>query len=155
MKIALLTLVLSLLLQFGMAQGHGTIIVEIDQIENAGGDIKAGLYQNADGFPDDVSKAYKVATAKIVDGKSVLVFNNVKFGSYVLAAFHDENGNKQLDKTSKGVPVEPLALSNNLKLKLGPPKFEAALFELNSAEMTMALKLQRYRTKAESGSTNE
>jgi uncharacterized protein (DUF2141 family) len=155
MKIALLTLILSFFFQFVMAQGHGTIIVEIDQIENPGGDIKAGLYQSADGFPDDVSKAYKVSSAKIVDGKSVLVFKDVKFGSYVLAAFHDENSNKQLDKTSKGVPIEPLALSNNLKLKLGPPKFEAALFEFNSVEMTMALKLQRYRTKSDSGTIGE
>lgn len=155
MKIALLTLILSAFLQSGMAQGHGTIIVEFYQIENASGDIKAGLYLNADGFPDDISKAYKVSTAKIVDGRSVLVFNDVKFGSYVLAAFHDENGNKQLDKTSKGVPIEPLALSNNLKLKLGPPKFEAAMFDFNSAEMTLALKLQRYRTKAETGSSGK
>jgi len=92
------------------AQGHGTIIVEVDLIENNQGDIKAGLYRDATGFPDDVSKAYKVSTAKIKDGKSVLVFEGVEFGKYVLAAFHDENGNKQLDKNTKGVPIEALGM---------------------------------------------
>jgi uncharacterized protein (DUF2141 family) len=134
-------------INFVSAQGHGTIIVEVDQIENNSGDIKAGLYRDATGFPDDVSKAYKVSTAKIKDGKSMLVFEGVEFGSYVLAAFHDENGNKQLDKNTKGVPIEALGMSNNVKLKLGPPKFETALFEFKEPKTTLQLSLQKYRTK--------
>jgi uncharacterized protein (DUF2141 family) len=147
MKNLLLLFAIVSITNLSFGQGIGTIIIKIDAIENNSGDIKAGLYKNNEGFPDDASKAYKIASSKIVDGKSTLKIKDVPFGNYVLAVFHDENGNKQLDKNGKGVPLEALGISNNVKLKFGPPKYEAALFELNQPADTLQINLQRYRTK--------
>ena len=38
------------------------------------------------------------------------VFNDVKDGTYKLSAFHDENGNYNIDKDEKGIPTEGFVL---------------------------------------------
>lgn len=38
------------------------------------------------------------------------VFNDIEDGTYKLSAFHDENGNYNIDKDEKGIPTEGFVL---------------------------------------------
>lgn len=38
------------------------------------------------------------------------IFKNVNDGTYKISAFHDENGNYQIDKDEKGIPTEGFVL---------------------------------------------
>ena len=42
-----------------------------------------------------------------ITGKSCnFVLNNIQEGTYKISAFHDENGNYEIDKDEKGIPTE-------------------------------------------------
>lgn len=51
-------------------------------------------------------------------------------GRYAVAVYHDENANMDFDKGAFGLPAEPWGISNNPKVRFGPPKVEEALVEL-------------------------
>lgn len=53
-------------------------------------------------------------------------------GLFAMAAYHDENANTKFDKTGLGLPAEPWGISNNPKVRFGPPPVEKALFEVGA-----------------------
>ncbi|MBI2367370.1 MAG: DUF2141 domain-containing protein [Deltaproteobacteria bacterium] len=54
-----------------------------------------------------------------VDGQSVTwKLNDVSYGDYGVAVFHDENSNGKMDKNLLGMPLEPYGFSNNLRIIL-------------------------------------
>ncbi|MBI2231453.1 MAG: DUF2141 domain-containing protein [Deltaproteobacteria bacterium] len=60
-----------------------------------------------------------------VDGQAVVwKINDVPYGDYGVAAFHDEKSNGKMDKNFVGMPLEPYGFSNNLRIILGAPKWE-------------------------------
>ena len=48
-----------------------------------------------------------------------------------VSAYHDENGNSRLDKSSFGIPTERYGFSKNPKSGFGPPKFSETAIELS------------------------
>ena len=40
------------------------------------------------------------------------IFKNVNDGTYKISAFHDENGNYQIDKDEKGIPTEGFVIKS-------------------------------------------
>ena len=114
---------------FNLFAQTGTILVKVTGINNDIGVIKFGLFDNGDAFPD-IGK-------EIIGGKVVakttgvsFTFNNVKPGTYAVAAIHDENKNDKLEKNIFGVPTEQYGFSRNVYGKFGPPDFDKVSFQL-------------------------
>ena len=55
-----------------------------------------------------------------------------KRGQFAMAVYHDENANGDFDKNGIGLPAEPWGISNNPKVRFGPPPVEKALFEVSA-----------------------
>ncbi|WP_201863724.1 DUF2141 domain-containing protein [Microvirga soli] len=54
-----------------------------------------------------------------------VVFPDVQDGFYAIAVFQDTNGNNNLDRDQRGLPLEPYGFSNGTG-RTAPPSFEAA-----------------------------
>lgn len=67
----------------------------------------------------------------IAAGQTQTVIEGLKTGSYGIKAFHDVNGNGQMDTNPFGMPVEPYAFSNNAVGNMGPAKWDRAHFEVS------------------------
>lgn len=84
------------------ATGYSTaqnVKVTITGIHGNTGKILIMMQSNKAGKPyQDMSEA-------TIDSCS-FVFKNVNDGTYKISAFHDENGNYQIDKDEKGIPIE-------------------------------------------------
>lgn len=119
---------MSILLTFG-ALAQGQIIVEIKGVESDKGTIFINLYQRAEGFPSDWSKAFKQISIPATEGTMNYTFQNIPWGSYAISIAHDENDNGTLDTNFIGMPKEPVGASN--QTRLGKPKFERSRFEVN------------------------
>ena len=52
------------------------------------------------------------------------VFDDLAPGRYAVAAYHDVNGNGELDKVPPGLPTEPYGFSNEVG-RLGRPELRA------------------------------
>ncbi len=63
-------------------------------------------------------------------------------GSYAIGLYHDENGNKKLDKNFLGIPVEPLGVSNNPAFVFGPPSHTDSAFSVGPEGATLEIVLQ-------------
>ncbi|MEJ2435814.1 MAG: DUF2141 domain-containing protein [Pseudolabrys sp.] len=85
-------------------------------VDQSGGDVYCGLFteQSWPRRPVD----YDIEP---VDGDDTVIceFQNVEPGAYALAAFHDENGNRKLDRDWIGLPDEGLsAIADVVKFSL-------------------------------------
>lgn len=147
MRNGLLVFVFSILCLCAHAQAKGEIVLRVVDISSNLGEIRAALYTSPEGFPDDTDKsAYRISSVVDESGDMILVFRDIPMGEYVVAVFHDENNNGKLDKTTKGIPLEPLGFSNNPAMKFGPPKYENAVFVKDKNDVEMTISLKKYRT---------
>ncbi len=73
-----------------------------------------------------------VAQAAVsASGPVVARFENLPAGDYAMRAFHDVNGNGQMDTNPFGMPTEPYAFSNNARGNMGPASWERARFAVS------------------------
>lgn len=84
-------------------------------------------------------KPLKVAESKIVNGKSVVVFENIEAGEYAIICYHDKNNNDKMDFETNGMPLEDYGASNNV-MNFGPPKFEDAKFTIIDKNASLEIK---------------
>jgi uncharacterized protein (DUF2141 family) len=96
-------------------KGTTTLTVRVTGARNAKGKIGVTLFQDAQGFPDDTSKAIRQQSAEI-DPKTMsaqITFKDVPQGTFAVAVLHDENSNGKMDKNFVGIPKEGYGASNN------------------------------------------
>jgi uncharacterized protein (DUF2141 family) len=114
----------------------GTLTVRVVGARNASGEIRVALFQNAEGFPGDASKALRTQPAQI-DPQTLsakVSFTGIPQGVYAVSAFHDENGNGKFDRSFAGIPKEAYGASNNPPKKMRAPTFDEAKFSLSSQQ---------------------
>lgn len=61
-------------------------------------------------------------------GAPTAVFRGLPAGTYGAKAFHDVDGDGEMDMNPFGVPTEPFAFSNNAAGNMGPASWEDASF---------------------------
>lgn len=71
--------------------------------------------------------------ARAVDasGAAVAVFDDMPAGDYAVKAFHDVNGDGQMNTNPFGIPTEPFAFSNNAPANMGPASWARAHFTVS------------------------
>ncbi|MEK7703112.1 MAG: DUF2141 domain-containing protein [Nitrospirota bacterium] len=124
---------------------EGTVTVVVTGLKNQNGNVNVAMFSSKEGFPGDREKIFTGISVPLVkkmkDGKMVIPFSHIPFGTYAVAVMHDENANQKMDKNWVGVPKEGYCASNNAKSFLAPPQFEDANFELISDLMEVGCKI--------------
>ena len=119
----------------------GEIIIQITGLRNNNGIIRALLFNTPDGFPGNHKNSYALKNVKSKNDSALFVFSNIPYQNYAVSVLHDENENGELDTNWIGLPKEGVGVSNNVKSKFGPPKFEDAKFKLNSKTINMNINI--------------
>lgn len=89
----------------------GEFTVEIRNLRNDRGMVRALLFAGPAGFPDQAAQAAAKAEARAAKGPFKLVFKDVKPGRYALAVLHDENSDGKADVNFIGIPREGVGVS--------------------------------------------
>jgi uncharacterized protein (DUF2141 family) len=120
-----------------------TLTVRVTGARNTKGKIWVTVFQDAQGFPDDPSKAVRHQSVDIDPNtlSAQVTFKDVPQGTFAVSVLHDENGNGKMDKNFVGVPKEGYGASNNPKKKKRAPTFDEAKFSLNSSGQTIEITL--------------
>lgn len=116
--------------------GAGKIFIEVGNIKNTNGMLRALLFNSHDGFPGEPSKAIKTTSSNITSDKMTLIFSGVPSGVYAVSVIHDENSNSKMDYNFLGIPKEGYCFSNNAAGIASPPRFEDAKFKFASDDKT-------------------
>ena len=122
---------------------QGTITVTLTGFESNQGMAMLALYDSPKAFPTKPEQARQRLRLRIENKRVVATFPGVPHGTYAVSAFHDENGNGELDSNFLGIPKEPLGCSNNAKGRMGPPKWDDAKFPLSGPTATQTIAIRR------------
>ena len=105
------------------------------------GMVMVALYDSASAF-DGGSARPVAATAVSASGSRVVAtFENLPAGDYAVKAFHDVNGDGQMNTNPFGMPTEPYAFSNNAVGNMGPARWDRAHFAV-SGETTQSINIR-------------
>ncbi len=114
----------------GGSQGY-TLTIDVDGVNQQGGNIGVLLFQNDKGWPEDRMAAFKDIRQPAHSGTVVIRIPNLQPGTYAVAVGHDVNLNRKVDKNWFGKPTEQWGMSNNPRATIKAPSFDKAKFTLN------------------------
>ncbi len=115
------------------------LIIRFEGLTQKRGKIRIAIFNT----PNSFLKSNPFATKSIevtefsVEGKILL-----PRGKYAISAYHDRNNDTELDLNFLGIPKEPYGFSNNPKRGFGPASYEEAVFELESNNKTLEIRLK-------------
>ncbi|HET6520485.1 MAG TPA: DUF2141 domain-containing protein [Geminicoccaceae bacterium] len=101
------------------------VTVTVAGLRNGDGEVACALFATEEGF---LEAGRELAGRRVpaAEGSVVVTFEDVPPGDYAVVAYHDENGNRELDRNILGLPIEGLGFSNDQRPSaFGPPTFDA------------------------------
>jgi len=76
------------------------------------------------------------------DGPQTVCLGVPGAGTYAVASYHDQDGDRKLDRKWNFLPKEPFALSNDPKLRMRKPRHSEAAFEAGALGADIPLRLR-------------
>lgn len=132
-----------LVLAFCMALGGSagwaaTLEVRVENIQKAEGQVRIVVFDETNWLSREewIRRVLKPAQSNALEATFEL-----SPGSYAVAVLHDVNGNGKMDTRLLRLPKEPYGFSRGAEPKLGPPKFEDAVFELADEDLAIVITL--------------
>ncbi|MGB9438336.1 MAG: DUF2141 domain-containing protein [Desulfobacterales bacterium] len=122
-------------------ESTGNLIVNISGFPSSDGFAMVALNNSDESYKGGENEAIAKTKTRVVDQKVQVIFTNLPYGNYGVSLYHDENANGKMDKNAMGIPKEAYGFSNNAKGFFGKPKYKDIMFQLNSAEMQITIKL--------------
>lgn len=111
----------------------GDVTVVVVGVASAEGQLRVTLCQEAE--YDSWGCALRAALPATPGGGTV-VFPNVAPGRYAIKAFHDDDGDNELDRDLFGAPSEDYGFSNDARGTFGPPDFADAAVTIGEAPVS-------------------
>jgi uncharacterized protein (DUF2141 family) len=116
--------------------------IAIEGLRNTRGTLLVCVTANPAGFPDcsrdPNATRLRVAAADVRGDMRVTLAQG---GTYAVAIVHDENGNGRLD-TMMMMPREGFGFSRNPRLRMGPPRFADAAFEVGETAVRQQVRVR-------------
>jgi uncharacterized protein (DUF2141 family) len=132
--------ILATLLALAATAAHaGDLVVRIDNVKRADGQIKVALFDGAATF---LKKPARVADAPATAGATTVTFKDLPPGDYALSVYHDANADGKMDRNPAGIPIEPYAFSKDAQGFMGPPAFDAAKLVVPAAGLDTVVTLR-------------
>ena len=78
-------------------------------------------------------QAVRGVAVDVSAGQTEATFRGLPAGDYAMRAFHDVNGDGEMNTNPFGMPTEPYAFSNNARGNMGPASWERARFAASGA----------------------
>ncbi len=124
----------------------GKITIYIENLENFNGSIVVLFYNQDDGYPTKLDKAFlqfsfKISNLTKYQDSYIIEIPDIAYGEYAISLFHDANSNNKIDTNWIGIPKEGLGGSNNPKSRFGPPKYKDAKFIHNQENTVLNIKI--------------
>ncbi len=119
------------------------VSVRISSTCAQGGEIHLAVYSSAADFEAKraVTSLIQACIGSTVDLEVTLPAT----GTYVLAAYHDVNGNGKLDRNFFGIPTEPYGFSQAPTSKWQEPEFADIAANFDATKVAAKLELKRWK----------
>ena len=121
------------------------VVVSVTNIKTDQGQLRIELFQREGWLQEEgalIRRDLPVAE-HWADGAIATRFDAAP-GKYAIVAFHDVNGNGELDTGFMRRPKEPTGFSNGVVPRFGPPRFEDCAFLLSAQGASLRVELRDY-----------
>jgi uncharacterized protein (DUF2141 family) len=124
--------------------GQSDLQIEVDVVGvTPVGILTVELYEPSKrDFLKKKSRVHRIRVAA-QESRQTVCFDLPETGRYAIAAYHDQDADRDLAQKWNRMPAEPFALSNNKKLKFGFPKFEDSAFDVGPEGKRITLDLRK------------
>jgi len=116
------------------------LVIEVREVRSDAGHVYIAVHTPREGakfpYPDGMFAAIR-QQARAGDMRFRL--GDLPPGRYAVNAFHDENGNGDLDTNVLGIPTEGFGFANDPPSTFGPPEFEEAAVTVGGAPVIAAM----------------
>ena len=127
-------------LAFTLPAAAADLAVEVNGIRSDKGKVYVAVHAAVDGVEFPASAGMIAGGWKLAQTSGMkVVFRGLPSARYAVNAFHDENGNEELDTNILGVPLEGYGFANDAKGIMGPPSFGDASVSLADAGATVTV----------------
>jgi uncharacterized protein (DUF2141 family) len=123
------------------SEATGKLVVNISGFPSSDGFAMVALHNSEESYKGGETETIAKTKTRVVDQKAQVIFTNLPYGGYGVSLYHDENANGKMDKNAMGIPKEAYGFSNNAKGFFGKPSYKNVVFQLNSAEDQITIKL--------------
>ena len=125
------------------ANSGSTVTVTVTSLRNSQGLVQACMMTSEKSFPkcENVDKGLTASVAAKT-GSLKVTFRNVTPGRYAIALLHDENANGKADRVLGMMPKEGFGFSRDAPVRMGPPKFSEAVFDVGEDDHAMTIKMR-------------
>jgi len=130
---------MSILFAAALAQAAGTVTFQIDNVRSAKGKVLVAVCPQSKFLKEDCAYNAEVPARP---GTVTVTVRGVPAGDWAAQAFHDENGNEEVDQGLFGIPKEGIAFSNDAKVSFGPPKWRDAHFAFAGRDTAQRIKMR-------------
>ncbi len=118
--------------------GMGSLTVKLSGFANDKGECWFAL-DNSEEVYESEDTVFVGKVIPISNKEVSITIDSLKFGTYAIKVFHDENSNGELDTNLLSIPTEDYGFSNNASGWFGPPRWEKAKFLFNENKMTVKI----------------
>ena len=125
---------------FAQPGGQATVMVKITGLRSEKGQVKIAVFKSSETWLGE-----RPVYNSTIDVESPVVtwkINDVPYGDYGIAVFHDENKNGKMDKNFLGIPQEAYGFSNNIRVTFGPPKWEKSKFVVQGPTIEVSIEVR-------------
>ena len=105
-----------------------TITLMIEGVDDPVGEIRIAIFDSENRYLENPSLADVVPASQ---PKIEWQIENLAYGQYAIAVYHDKNKNGKLDTNMLGIPLEEYGFSNNARGRFGPASWSQAKFTVN------------------------
>ncbi len=125
--------------------------VVIEGVTTTSGTIRIAVFANDKQFKafdarkdeDSQGEVLKKVSVRIKQsGTLIYDFKGIPHGTYAIAAFHDQDGNKKLNSSFIGLPSEPYGFTRDARNSFGVPRYEDAVVKYDEMNSSFEFKLK-------------
>lgn len=112
-----------------ITENTASFALQIEGLGKVEGEIRIAMFNSEDSYTKEPIHAVVLP----VDSSTVIWnVDELPFGEYAIAVFHDKNTNGKLDTNILGIPKERYGFSNNARGRFGPASWTDSMFIFDS-----------------------
>lgn len=120
----------------------GDLTVAVDAINSQEGNVCFKLFAGSQGFPNEDESAVLKQCVPVAEVPLTITFEDLAFGNYALAVYHDANTDGVMNRNALGMPSEGYGFSNDAPAITGPAQFADAMFLIAGPDTDIQLTMR-------------